>query len=85
MDHIINGPYQLLKKDPTTKIKVKTLKQLKALKDNEFIYNNLYYFLKPTESHVPRFYSQPKIHTPRVPIRPIASDSGSPLYNLKKY
>ena len=26
MDHINNGPYQLLKKDPTTKIKTKTLK-----------------------------------------------------------
>ena len=25
MDHINNGPYQLLKKDPTTKIKTKTL------------------------------------------------------------
>ena len=39
MDHINNGPYQLLKKDPTTKIKAKTLKQLKVLKDNEFIDN----------------------------------------------
>ena len=29
MNHINNGPYQLLKKDPTTKIKTKTLKQLK--------------------------------------------------------
>ena len=82
---MINGPYQLLTEDPTTKIKVKTVKQLKALKDNEFIYNNLYYFLKPTESPAPRFYSQPKIHTPRVPIRPIVSDSGSPLYNLNNY
>ena len=27
MDHKNNGPYQLLKKDPTTKIKAKTLKQ----------------------------------------------------------
>ena len=27
MDHINNGPYQLLKKDPTIKIKAKTLKQ----------------------------------------------------------
>ena len=37
MDHIINGPYQLLKKDPTSKTKTKTLKQLKVLKDNEFM------------------------------------------------
>ena len=41
MDHLNDGPYQLLKKDPITKIKNKTLKQLKAM--NEFIDNKLYY------------------------------------------
>ena len=56
MDHINNGPYQLLKKDPTTKTKTKTLKQLKFLKDNEFINNKLYYYLKPTDSPPARFY-----------------------------
>ena len=60
MDHINNGPYQLLIKDLTTKIKTKTLKQLKVLKDNEFIDNKLYYYLKPTDLPVPRFYGQPK-------------------------
>ena len=81
MDHINNGPYQLLKKDPTTKIKTKTLKQLKVLKDNKFIDN---YYLKPTDLPAPRFYGQPKIHKPGVPILPI-SYSGSPLYNLNEY
>ena len=85
MDHINNGPYQLLKKDPTTKIKTKILKQLKVIKDNKFIDNKLYYYLKPTDSPVPRFYGQPKIHKPRVTIRPIVSYSGSLLYNLNKY
>ena len=85
MDHINNGPYQLLKKDPTNKIKTKTLKQLKVLKDNEFIDNKLYYYLKPADSPAPRFYGQPKIHKPGIPIRPIVSYSGSPLYNLNKY
>ena len=85
MDHINHCPYQLLKKDPTTKIKTKTLKQLKVLKDNEFIDNKLYYYLKPTDSPAPRFYGQPKIHKPGVPIRPIVSYSGSPLYNPNKY
>ena len=83
MDHINNGPYQLLKKDPTTTIKTKTLKQLKVLKDNEFTDNKLYY-LKP-DSPAPRFYDQAKMHKPGVPIRPIISDSGSPLNNLNKY
>ena len=71
MDHINNGLYQLLKKDLTTKIKSKTLKQLKVQKDNEFINNKLYYYLKPTDSPAPRFYGQPKIHRPGVPICPI--------------
>ena len=61
------------------------MKQLKVLKDNEFIDNKLYYYLKPTDSPVPRFYGQPKIHKPGVPIRHIASYSGSPWYNLDKY
>ena len=35
MDHINNGPYQLVKKYPTTKIKTKILKQFKVLKDKD--------------------------------------------------
>ena len=38
LDYLNNCPNELLKADPT-KIEVKTLKQLKALKDNEFIDN----------------------------------------------
>ena len=82
MDHINNGPDQILKKVLTTKIKTKTLKQLKVLKDNEFIDNKLDYYLKPTDLPAPSFYGQPKIHKPRVPIRPIVSYSCSPLTTL---
>ena len=57
------------------------MKQLKVLKDNEFTDNKLYYYLKPTDWPAPRFYGQPNIHKPGVPIRPIASYSGSPLTN----
>ena len=85
MDHRNDGPYQLLKKDPTTKIITKTLKQLKVLKENKFIDNKLYYYLKPTDLPVPRFYGQPKIHKSGVPVCHIVSYSGSPLYNLNKY
>ena len=85
MDHINNGSYQLLKKDPTTKIKAKALKQLKVLKDNECIDHKLYCYLKPTNLLARRFYSQPEIHKPGVPTHPIVSYSGSPLYNLNKY
>ena len=61
------------------------MKQLIVLKDNEFIDNKLYYYRKPTDSPAPRFHSQPKIHKCGVPIRPIASYSAFPLYNLNKY
>ena len=67
IDHINNGPYQLLKKDPTTKIKAKTQKLVKVLKDNECIDNKLHYYLKPTDSPMPRFYGQPKTQKPGIP------------------
>ena len=58
------------KKDPATF--AETLKQLKVLKDNEFIDNKLYY-LKSTYSYAPRFYGQPKMHNRGDPILPIVS------------
>ena len=60
MDHINNSSYQLGKKDPPTKIKAKTLKQVKALKDNKRSNKNLFYYLKPTNWPEPRFYRQQK-------------------------
>ena len=53
MDHINNGPYQLIKEHPTTNIKTKTFKPLKVLKDNEFIESKLYYYLIPADSPEP--------------------------------
>ena len=81
IDHINNGPYQLI----LLPINAKTLKQLKALKENVFFDNKLYYYLKPNDSPAPRFYSQPKIHKPGFPMHPIVSYSGSPSYNINKY
>ena len=85
MDHINNSPYQLLKIDPTPKVKTKPLKKVKVLQDNEFIDNKLDYYLKSTDSPAPRFYDQAKIHKPGDPICPVVSYSDSPLYNLNKY
>ena len=84
MDHINNDPYQLLTKDPTTKIKDKTLKQLKVPLDNEFIDDKLYYYLKSTDSPAPRFYGQTKIHK-LCANRLFVSYRGSTLYNLNRY
>ena len=54
MDHINKGPYQLLKNDPTTKIKVKTFKELKTLKESKF---KPHFYPKPL---APRFYGLAK-------------------------
>ena len=43
-------------KEPATKIKAKILKQLKVLKDNETIDNELCYYLKRTDFRASRFY-----------------------------
>ena len=62
--------------------------QFRVSVDNEFINNKnnkLYYYLKSTEPPAPRFYGQPKIRKPGVPILPIVSYSGSPLHKLNKH
>ena len=74
-----NGPNRLLKRDFTIKIKAKTLKQVKTLKDIEHIDNELYYYIKPTDSPASRFYGQPNIYQPGVPIRFIVSYNGFPF------
>ena len=83
MDHINNGPCQLLKKDPATEFKAKALRKSKVLKDNAFIDNKTKLtYLKPTDSPAPRFYGHSKMYKP---IRLTVSYSGSPLYSLNKY
>ena len=85
MDHMNNGPYQLHKNDRTTQIKGKTLKQLKTLKESDFIDSKLHYHLKPTDLPVPRLYGQSKIKKLEFSLRPVASHCGSTLYSLYKY
>ena len=51
----------ITKKSLTTKMRSKPLKQLKGLKDNEFIDNKLNYYLKSTEAASLRFYSLSRI------------------------
>ena len=84
-DHLDNGPYEKLKKDPTESTKKEVRVKLQDLKDQEIISNRTYYKIKPSDSPTPRFYGSPKIHKPGVPIRPIVSYIGSPLYDISKY
>ena len=81
-EHIESGPYETLKRDPTESIKRECLKKLKSLKDRNIKDQSLYYKLKPTDSPAPRFYGLPKIHKQGIPIRPIVSYTGTPLYKI---
>ena len=45
----------------------------------------LYYKLHSTDSTPASFYGLPKIHKENVPLRPIMSAIGSPIYELSKY
>ena len=49
MDHINNGPYQLIKEDPTINIKTKTLKPLKGSEGQRVHDSKLYYYLIPAD------------------------------------
>ena len=84
-EHVDNGPYKYLKRDPTESIKRECLEKLKDLKDRNIIDQTQYFRLKPTDSPAPRFYGLPKIHKQGTPIRPIVSYTGTPLYNISKY
>ena len=45
----------------------------------------VYYHLKCDKGVTPKIYSLPIIHKESVPLRPIVSLIGSPLYNLSKF
>ena len=84
-EHINNGPYEKVKKDPTKGIKEECRVLLANLEKGKVIDKKLYFKLKPTDSPAPRFYGLPKIHKPEIPVRPIVSYTGTPLYNVSKY
>ena len=84
-DHLNNGPYTKIPKDPTESVKKKATQKLSLLKDAGKIDQQPYFKLKPTDSQAPRFYGLPKIHKPAAPIRPIVSYTNSPLYQLSRY
>ena len=84
-EHIDNGPYKRLKRDPTETIKKDTRTILLTLNREGFIADMLYYKLRPSDTPPPRFYGLPKVHKQGIPIRPIVSCTGTPLYNLSKY
>ena len=60
-------------------------RKLNVLRDNKLIDQQQYLKLKPTGSQPPRFYGLPNIHKDGIPVRPIVSYTGTPLYEVSKY
>ena len=77
--------YKKLTKDPTHKYNRKITELLKDLKTAKYINKVLFDRLKPSNTKAPRFYGLPKIHKPDMPLRPIVSAIGSPMYSLAKF
>ena len=84
-EHLENGPYIKIKKDPTSSVVSQITRKLSVLRDNKLIDQQQYLKLKPTGSQPPRFYGLPKIHKDGIPVCPIMSYTETPLYEVLKY
>ena len=78
-DSLCSGSYRPLKKNRIPSIK------LPANHHADAHTIQLYRHLRPSSSSCPRFFGQPKIHKPDVPLHPIVASRGSPSYNTARY
>ena len=74
--------YIVLKSDPTEKTEKELHKALDLLKKSKKISGVTYKLLSSSDRLSPRFYGLPKIHKPRIPLRPISLFVTSPINNL---
>ena len=84
-EHLENGPYIKIKKDPTNNVVSQITRKLSILGDNELIDQQQYLKRKPTGTQPSRFYGLPKIHKDGISVCPIVSCTGTPLYEVSKY
>ena len=77
--------YTSVRNDPTSSIENKLRNLLSKWKQNNFIDENTYKRLLILNGRLPQFYALPKIHKTGIPLRPIVSFCGSPLYALAKF
>ena len=84
-EHLENGPYIKIKKDATSSVVSQITRKVSVLRDNKLIHQQQHLKLKPTGSQPPRFYGLPKIHKDEIPVCPIVSCTGTPLYEVSKY
>ena len=77
--------YTSIRKNPVKKIERILNAKLLALKRNGRFTEAQYFKLRSTDGIIPRIYGLIKIHKNDLPLRPIVSMIGSPLYEVSKY
>ena len=72
--------YECLKSNPLPSLITRSNKILK-----DFIPTDLHNKIKVRSPNLSYFYGLPKLHKPDIPLRPIVSAVGSPLYKLSRW
>ena len=72
-DILSSNSYRPLKKNPIPSIEKRVASKLIALHRADALTIQLYRHLRPSSSSCPRFFGQPKIHKPDVPLCPIVA------------
>jgi hypothetical protein len=79
-----DGTYKKLKGDPTCNVERKITKMLTKCEKDGYITRKHRLYLQPNCSTPPQLYGLPKVHKANIPLRPIVSTIGSPVYRLSK-
>ena len=77
--------YEPVEGDPMKKLASRTQKKLMSLKSSGAITKKEYHWIKPSDAPLARFYCLPKVHKEEVPLRPIVTLRGSPMFNLSAW
>ena len=84
-DILSSNSYCPLKNNPIPSIEKRVASKLLALHRADALTIQLCRYISPSSSPCPRFFGQPKIHKPDVPLRPIVASRDSPTYNTARY
>jgi len=86
MNALVNDKqtYKELKHDLTPALQPKLNSKILTLKKTDAIDTQCYYRLRCSVPQPPKLYGLLKLHKPGIPMRPIVSFCGSPMYHLSK-
>lgn len=77
--------YRVLQKNPILSQKRRLRKRICKLKKEKKLSDEEAKKIRPTDAAIARFYGFPKIHKESVPLRPIVSLRGTPMFGLAEW